>query len=123
MKEYVDIIGKPIQPGDFILYSAAAGRSAILKFGIVTDLSAFKANDWTDRGDDTKYVAAITLDYWSGGRLYQEADGYELQNNGKPVRLQFSERIYVLPLISIPSAAYKLLTNAMQSYHQKGGTK
>lgn len=113
MKEYADVTATPINAGDFIIYAASAGRSAILKFGVVTSLGTRK-EPYSD--DLEKCVNAITLDYWASGNLYTEDGGFCLQNNGKPVRLTFSERIIVIPAERIPEHAMRLVRAAIGVY-------
>ncbi len=113
MKEYNDVTGKLITSGDWIIYAASAGRSAILKFGVVTSLGTVKE---AYSSDLEKCVKAITLDYWEGGRLYVEDGGFCLQNNGKSVRLTFSERIVVIPADRVPEHALRLLRAVIYKY-------
>lgn len=122
MDSYVDVTGQEVKPGDFILYASSAGRSAILKFGIVTKLGLVAAGY---AGSRERCVLAITVDYWPGGNVYPETDGFEIQNKGKPVRLTYSSRIFIIPTDRVPTTARELLIAAhwkLQTAEKKGTT-
>lgn len=103
MKAHVDITGREIKPGDWIVYSASGGRSALLKFGRVATLGTGKPASYYAKDND-KYIGVVSLDYWDG-----HLDRWNVQNNGKPVRLTISERVLIVPAENVPERARKLL--------------
>lgn len=119
----IDARGKEIKIGDFFCYTAAAGRSAVMKFGKVTGIK-----EHTE--EQPCKVQAITVDLWPADGLHEEriknrqeiewvkkeiaegrylADRFELQNNGKPITIGMTGRIMVLPPSLLPDKAYEIL--------------
>lgn len=87
--EYKDLAGQDMAVGDYIVYSAAAGRAGVMKLGQIVELSE-RRDTWTNK--HAAVVKAVTIDQWrtwSGG----------LQNKGKPVTLGMFERILVVTKI------------------------
>ena len=83
--KHLDFIDQTMKDGDYILYAAAAGRSAILKYGRITKLM-YSGRDRDGMADFA--VQAVTLDDW-GTRV-------EVQKKGAPVTLTFTNRMVVV---------------------------
>lgn len=103
-----DLTGTPLRVGDYFAYAAAAGRSAVLKLGRVTELR------------ENGSLKALTVDFWPGQEAFwwdmrlniydPEAGGrWELQYNGRGVTLSQLHRLLVIPAERVPAAARVLL--------------
>lgn len=118
MKTHADITGRAIAVGDWVVYSASGGRSALLKFGRVSVLGTSKTSGKWYAEDDDKYIGVVSLDYW-GGHL----DRWNVQNNGKPVRLAISERVLIVPAENVPERARKLLESGEMYKPRRGANE
>ncbi len=111
MHPYRDLVHNPVFEGDYIVYSALWSRSAVLKFGIVTELTTRKEDK------DTLVIKVITVDRitkWDGTNTYKV---WELQNNGKPVTLGFLDRLMTVPML--PDELEVLLDEAYEKYQKE----
>jgi len=50
MSEFLDITGRPIKEGDFVLYSRVIGQRASLRFYLVVDVKSFVSLRLADAG-------------------------------------------------------------------------
>lgn len=83
--DWEDFIGQKMKVGDYIIYAAAAGRSAILKYGRLTKL-IFSGDSHGGLADFA--VQAVTLDDWGTHTT--------VQKKGAPVTLTFTNRMVVV---------------------------
>lgn len=107
MSEYVDMAGQEMKAGDYIVYSAAAGRAGVMKMGRIVELAQRK-DRWRP-GKTYPVVKAVSVDQWrswSGG----------LQNGGRPVTLGLFDRILVVS--AVPAVA-----NRFEKCKQDGESK
>lgn len=94
---FVDVGGNDIKVGDYFVYAALLGRSAVLKYGRVTDLIENRTVFGRGR------VLAITVEY------SPFTNTFCLQKEGKPIPLHFPNRMCIIPLGIIPVEVYMLL--------------
>ena len=113
MLEHKDLAGHTVVPGDFIVYAALWDRSAVLKYGIVTEL--YQQDKWYQGIQPA--VKAITVD-----RTWKEP-GWELQKSGQPVVLSFLDRLLIVGNDRVPGGAQKLLLDAYLAREEKDETE
>lgn len=89
--EHTDLFSRPINVGDYIVYSATDGRSSTLRVGQVLELKT--ADKWSYKGDTS--VAKILVKSWSNFRSegYSDKGGSGRQKN---VTLGFLTRVVVV---------------------------
>lgn len=102
--EYKDLADQPIAVGDYVVYSAAAGRSAVMKMGQVVALGKRKGHEYRQPGwerVDTVHptLKVVSVDAWRGDSSWRNA----LQNKGRPVTLGFLDRVLVVT--NVPALA------------------
>ena len=102
--KYQDVAGQDIAIGDYVVYSAAAGRSAVLKMGRVTELAVRKGS-WTEKTTPTLRV--VSVDAWKDGHGCRDFGA--LQNKGKPVTLGMLDRVLVVTLVPALAAKFEQL--------------
>lgn len=83
-EKHIDFTGVAVKVGDYIIYAANGGRSAILKYGRVTKLTYSGRGGYNSAAADCA-VQAVTLDNW-----------------GRPITLTFMSRIVVVQSIPHP---------------------
>ena len=101
-KPHADICGVHLAVGDYIIYAANGGRSAILKFGRITKLT-YSGGGGARNGYADCAVQAVTVDDWGNDKL---------QNNGKPVTLTFMSRIVQIDQGQVPKQFLQPLDEA-----------
>lgn len=100
-----DVFNNPINVGDFVLYAATLDRSPILKVGFVLELRSNAGGHPERVVHKISVRTAERTAYVRVGEKYQ----WELQKNGSPVTLEFSNRLVRVSSRSIPAAVRKLL--------------
>jgi hypothetical protein len=101
MQQHVDVTDRELKVDDLIVYSAADGRSSVLRFGIIVALRPAKVGRYGN--ETTAKCQAIAVRNWFG-------DGWEILNNGSPITLDFSERIMVVN--RVPDGVAEMLRKA-----------
>jgi len=103
--EHTDLFGRPITPGDYIIYSAADGRSATLRVGQVIKLTTVK-------GYDNNVTAKIYCKSWSN---FRSESWNEKKRSGrqKNVTLSFLTRVVVIDPSTISEKVKKDLDGPM----------
>lgn len=111
MTTHLDIAGKRIEVGDFILYAALWDRSATLKYGLVTKL-AEREESWVPalRGPGkVPTIRAISVDRgW-----HHEGRRWSLQKQGKPITLSFTDRMLAVGVADVPAEVRTMLRAAL----------
>lgn len=102
MSNYKDLAGTEIKEGSFVVYAAALGRCAVLKYGVVTRLVE-KENQYTQEMDYS--IRILSADMYSG-------EGWTIQKKGKEITLAFFDRTTVVE--RLPDAAKKLLLKTLK---------
>lgn len=96
---YHDVTGRPIKPGDFIVYAVTQGSSAAeMKFGRVLELrerETYRQGRWP-------WCSCLTV-----SKFFRDS-AYELQNKGKPVAINLAAML-VIPASRVPAEARALL--------------
>ncbi len=98
-----DIAGEEIKVGDFIVYTALAGRSAVMRFGRVVDLKERDASLYGPK-DKIPTLRVITAEAsWS------QKGRWNLQKKGGVVTLGFLDRLLVVNGDVLPRGAWEVL--------------
>ena len=85
MSKYQDISGREFCIGDYIVYSALDGRSAVLRFGKIIELTEAKETDFYTKEKAPKIKCkSVNLD-WGGQPVKQ-----------KDVLLSFFDRVIII---------------------------
>lgn len=108
-----DIFGKEIVIGDYIIYGAADGRSAVLRVGKVINIVKSKRQYCEDEIEKLK-VLAVQEDFGEGPRSIKTHESAIK----KVVTLEFGERTCVVPL-NVLSNEYFNAINALEDYINK----
>ncbi len=101
--EHLDVTKRQIKPGDFVVYTSTQGRSAVLKFGRVTQL-AERDGAYVGKEERTKFptLRLVTVSrHWS--------QGWRLQKNGGEVTVDRLEQVMVITHEQVPVEARPLL--------------
>lgn len=91
--EHTDLFGRPINVGDYIVYSASDGRLAIIRIGQVIKLTSSPKNKWDN---DSEKVAKVFCKSWSNFRSEGWNHGEERSGRQKNVTLHFLTRVVVV---------------------------
>lgn len=97
-KKGMDVLLNPIRPGDYIVYGAAKGRCAGLNIGRVIGA-----------GKTAAIVAEAIVVEWGEYRRAGVSEYTDKPTQPKPVRLDFTERICVIPASTVPDSIKALL--------------
>lgn len=90
--EYIDMFGREIKVGDYIVYAALADRSGVLRAGRVTELTHGKTGY-------SKPGPKIKVESWNNYRANRGWGTYAEERSGKQkaVSLSFLDRLIVVP--------------------------
>lgn len=118
---HIDVVGNKIREGSFVAYSASIGRSAILKFGIVTRLAE---RDVAHSGydDDTRYtVRLITVDRHDKQINDDGTRGtWKLQNKGNEITASYMDRLLVVSAShQLPPGVRELLEEGVRQLKKR----
>lgn len=103
---FKDVTGASLQADDCIVYSALDGRSAVLRFAIVLEVTQAKdAGFYTGKRIPKIRVQGVEVDSWERG-------GFRLQS--KPVFLSYENRVIRVDRKDVPAGALKKLVLAMR---------
>ena len=116
---HLDAMGNTIEVGRYIVYSAAAGRSAVTKFGRVTALIPNKPATQSPKWETSQpaKIHAVTLDLWHDDGADAEShknpdklvDTFDIQNHGRPITIGMIGRVLVIPPSCLRSDVRSLL--------------
>lgn len=116
--KYQDLAGQDISVGDYVVYSAAAGRSAALKMGRVSGLGSRK-DGWRDDAPLIPTLKVVSIDAWKDGFGWRDFGA--LQNKGKPITLGMLDRVLVVT--QVPALAAKFEQLKAKNERRLEGTK
>jgi hypothetical protein len=105
--EHADLFGRPINVGDYIVYSALDDRSATLRVGQVLELKSVK--------NTNEEVAKVFTKSWSNSRA-SDWDGREVSGRQKNVTLGFLTRVVVVDSSTISDKIKKDLDGPICDY-------
>jgi len=102
VSEYRDMFGREIKVGDYVVYAAVDGRSAVQRVGRVTKLSS-GSGSW--RGESIpkivcetwNYHQAVRSDWDRETREYTHVPFGQSGKQSKQVSLGFLERLVIVP--------------------------
>lgn len=109
----LDYGGTRINRGDYIVYASLLGRSACVRYGLVTQLVHREPdpNSWTR----PKPIRAICVhDEWEH-RVRMGAPPWHLVQNGKEIALGFPDRMVVVDPERVPEMVRELLATAWKA--------
>jgi hypothetical protein len=95
--EYRDMFRREIKIGDYIVYGGSAGRSAVLRAGLVIELTCSKGKQWDGRTQTSDYEPKIRIKSWNNYRAERSyKSGAEASGRQKDVTLGFLDRLIVV---------------------------
>lgn len=106
-KKGMDVLLNTIKPGDYIVYGAAKGRCAGLNIGRV--IGTKSVNERWGEGKMTVIMADAIVVEWGEYRRAGVSEYTDTPTKPRPVRLDFPERICVIPESIVPDAIKALL--------------
>jgi len=106
--DHKDVTGRSIIEGDYIVYAALAGRSAVLHLGKVVGLTRKKSAVYFWEKDPKNPDEAPATVQVKGVYRGWTAD-QPWRANSRIVTLQFPERLAIVPAESVPAAALEAI--------------
>lgn len=100
-----DVLGNEIKVGDYIVYGAAKGRCAGLNIGRVAAIGKRAAGN---EGKKLKWTVDAIQVSW-GEYTRTGMNEYAANPKPRPVHLEFSERICVIPEFIVPEVLKEMM--------------
>lgn len=107
-KKYTDVLGGEIRPGDWIVYGSLKGRCAGLNIGRVIEWEVVESQ-WATQASSLRIKADAVLYTWGEYRRAGMTTWGKNKKRPTPVRLDYSDRICVIPESIVPDHIKALL--------------
>lgn len=102
---HLDVSGREIQTGDYILYAASLGRCPVLRYARVEDKYEIE-NPRSYQRDRILYKLKVR-----SVSQYSYGTPWKLLNTGSLITLAFCDRIVVVPTDSVPADVVAVLAS------------
>lgn len=117
MKPHNDVSGRPLAPGDIVVFSANYQQSCVLRYGVVTRLAVNPRGGW--EAGTGKRVPSPTVRVIAAGWGYDYRDHatkWRLFREGGESALQYVDRMLVVDRHQVPREVLELMDPAYRAY-------